>query len=174
VPKTEFRYGPVVVDQIDVRQTSCQTRADSLALSLRCIVLCCVVLYCIVSYCVVLYRIVLYRVVLYCIALHCIALYCVVLYRVVPCCIVLYCIVSYCVVSYRVVLYCIVFGCHSNGVWCLYYLTNGLLDLDAGRLARSQDPEGPAAGHPDTGFSWFSCVLDANAGMVPNYLPSCH
>jgi hypothetical protein len=59
-------------------------------------------------------------------------------------------------------------------VSCLYYLTNGLLDLDAGRLARSQNPEGPATGHPDTGFSWFSWVLDANAGMVPNYLPSCH
>jgi hypothetical protein len=32
---------------------------------------------------------------------------------------------------------------------------NGLIDLDAGRLARSQDPEGPATGHPDTGFSGF-------------------
>ena len=30
--------------------------------------------------------------------------------------------------------------------------------LDAGRLARSQYPEGPATGHLDTGFSWFPCV----------------
>ena len=51
-------------------------------------------------------------------------------------------------------------------VLCLSFDT-GLLDLDAGRLARSQNPEGPATGHLDTGFSWFSWVLDANAGMVP-------
>ena len=34
----------------------------------------------------------------------------------------------------------------------------GLLTLDAGLLARSQYPEGPATGHLDTGFSWFPCV----------------
>jgi hypothetical protein len=28
----------------------------------------------------------------------------------------------------------------------------------AGRLARSQNPEGPATGHLNTGFSWFPCV----------------
>jgi len=42
---------------------------------------------------------------------------------------------------------------------CLYYvyhLTTGLLDLDAGRLVRSQNPEGPATGHLDTGFLGFS------------------
>ena len=41
---------------------------------------------------------------------------------------------------------------------CLYYvyhLTTGLLDLDAGRLARSQNPEGPANGHLDKGFLGF-------------------
>ena len=31
----------------------------------------------------------------------------------------------------------------------------GLLDLDAGRLARSQNPEGPATGHLDPGFLGF-------------------
>ena len=30
--------------------------------------------------------------------------------------------------------------------------------LDAGLLARSQYPEGPATGHFGTGFSWFTCV----------------
>ena len=30
--------------------------------------------------------------------------------------------------------------------------------LDAGLLARSQYPEGPATGHLDTGFPWFPCV----------------
>ena len=41
---------------------------------------------------------------------------------------------------------------------CLYYvyhLTTGLLDLDAGWLARSQNPEGPATGHLDPGFLGF-------------------
>ena len=33
--------------------------------------------------------------------------------------------------------------------------TTGLLDLDAGRLARSQNPEGPATGHLDPGFLGF-------------------
>ena len=33
-----------------------------------------------------------------------------------------------------------------------------VLTLDAGLLARSQYPEGPATGHLDTGFSWIPCV----------------
>jgi len=33
-----------------------------------------------------------------------------------------------------------------------------VLTLDAGLLARSQYPEGPATGHLDTGFSCFPCV----------------
>jgi hypothetical protein len=33
-----------------------------------------------------------------------------------------------------------------------------VLNLDAGLLARSQYPEGPATGHLDTSFSWFPCV----------------
>jgi len=67
--------------------------------------------------------------------------------------------------------------CVCTMFMCLYYvyhLTTGLLDLDAGRLARSQNPEGPATGHLDPGFLGFSWVLDANAGMVPISLPSCH
>ena len=30
--------------------------------------------------------------------------------------------------------------------------------LDAGLLGRSQNPEGPATGHPGTSFSSFPCV----------------
>jgi hypothetical protein len=79
---------------------------------------------------------------------------------------------------------CTMYLCLHLAVLCicvcirLYYVSvfvlfdSGLIDLDAGRLARSQNPEGPATGHSDTGFSWFSWVLDANAGMVPNSLPS--
>jgi hypothetical protein len=40
-------------------------------------------------------------------------------------------------------------------VSCLYYFDNGLIDLDAGPLAISQNPEGPATGHPETGFLGF-------------------
>ena len=43
-------------------------------------------------------------------------------------------------------------------VYLLYYVCIVVLTLDAGLLARSQYPEGPATGHVDTGFSWFPCV----------------
>jgi len=43
-------------------------------------------------------------------------------------------------------------------VYLLYYVCIALFTLDAGLLARSQYPEGPATGHLDTGFSWFPCV----------------
>jgi len=34
-------------------------------------------------------------------------------------------------------------------------MSTGLLDLDAGLLARLQNPEGPATGHLDPGFLGF-------------------
>jgi len=40
-------------------------------------------------------------------------------------------------------------------VYLLCYVCIIVLTLDAGLLARSQYPEGPATGHLDTGFSWF-------------------
>ena len=43
-------------------------------------------------------------------------------------------------------------------VYLLYYVYITILTSDAGLLARSQYPEGPATGHLDTGFSWFPCV----------------
>ena len=43
-------------------------------------------------------------------------------------------------------------------VYVFYYVGIAVLTLDAGLLARSQYPEGPATGHLDTGFSWFPCV----------------
>ena len=38
-------------------------------------------------------------------------------------------------------------------MYLLYYVCIAVLTLDAGLLARSQYPEGPATGHLDTGFS---------------------
>ena len=46
----------------------------------------------------------------------------------------------------------------SSYVYLLYYVCIAVFTLDAGLLARSQYSEGPATGHLDTGFSWFSCV----------------
>jgi len=43
----------------------------------------------------------------------------------------------------------------SSYVYLLYYLCNAVFNLDAELLARSQYSEGPAIGHPDTGFSSF-------------------
>ena len=43
-------------------------------------------------------------------------------------------------------------------VYLLYYMCIVILTLDAGLLATSQYPEGPATGHIDTGFPWFPCV----------------
>ena len=40
-------------------------------------------------------------------------------------------------------------------LYYVYHLTTGLRDLDAGRLARSQNPEGPATGQLDPGFLGF-------------------
>ena len=48
---------------------------------------------------------------------------------------------------------CCYLMCICRTVWALIFFT-----LDAGLLARSQYPEGPATGHLDTGFSWFPCV----------------
>ena len=58
-------------------------------------------------------------------------------------------------------------------VYLLYYVCFDILALDAGLLARSQYPEGPATGHLDTGFFLFSLCLQANAEMVPQF-PSCY
>ena len=47
-------------------------------------------------------------------------------------------------------LYCALCTCRTV---CIDVFTS-----DAGLLARSQYPEGPATGHLDTGFTWFPCV----------------
>ena len=53
-------------------------------------------------------------------------------------------------------------------VYLLYYVCIVILTLDAGLLARSQYPEGPATGHLDTGFSWFPCVYKRMLRWFPS------
>ena len=43
------------------------------------------------------------------------------------------------------------------------------LTLDAGLLARSQYPEGPATGHLDTGFSWFPYIYKRMLRWFPSF-----
>ena len=54
-------------------------------------------------------------------------------------------------------------------VYLLYYVCIDILTLDAGLLARSQYPEGPANGHLDTGFSWFPCVYKRMLRWFPSF-----
>ena len=51
-----------------------------------------------------------------------------------------------------------------------YYVCAAVLHtLDAGLLASSQYPEGPATGHLDTGFSWFPCVYKRMLRWFPSF-----
>ena len=54
-------------------------------------------------------------------------------------------------------------------VYLLYYVCIAVLTLDAGLLARSQYPEGPATDHLDTGFSWFLCVYKRMLRWFPSF-----
>ena len=54
-------------------------------------------------------------------------------------------------------------------VYLLYYVCIAVLTLDAGLLARSQYPGGPATGHLDTGFSWFPCVYKRMLRWFPSF-----
>ena len=45
----------------------------------------------------------------------------------------------------------------------------GQHSIDAGLLARSQNSEGPATGHLDTGFPWFPCVYKQMLRWFPKF-----
>jgi hypothetical protein len=51
---------------------------------------------------------------------------------------------------------------------CLCICYTCCFTLDAGLLARSQYPEGPATGHLYTGFSRFPCVYKRMLRWFPN------
>jgi hypothetical protein len=54
-------------------------------------------------------------------------------------------------------------------VYLLHYVCIAILTLDAGLLARSQYPEGPATSHLNTGFSWFPCVYKRMLRWFPSF-----
>ena len=91
-----------------------------------------------------------------------------VLFTFCTCCI-LRCLV-FIVVSFLacivVVVLCVLL---SSYVYLLYYVCIAVFTLDAGLLARSQYSEGPATGHLDTGFSWFSCVYKQMLRRFPTF-----
>ena len=87
---------------------------------------------------------------------------CVSVYLICICCTLCVFVVSYvfcCTLRVFVVPY----------VYLLYYVCIAVLTLDAGLLARSQYPEGPATGHLDTGFSWFLCVYKRMLRWFPSF-----
>ena len=92
-----------------------------------------------------------------------------------------FCILCVFVISYVYFLYlmciCCTFMCICciyvyllySYVYLLYYVCIDILALDAGLLARSQYPDGPATGHLDTGFSWFPCVYKRMLRWFPSF-----
>jgi len=57
----------------------------------------------------------------------------------------------------------------SSYVYLLYCVCIDVFTLDAGLLATIQYSEGPATGHLDTGFSWFSCVYKQILRWSPRF-----
>ena len=62
---------------------------------------------------------------------------------------------------------------HDLNTIYLFFLLLFSFSLDAGRLAKSQYPEGPVTGHLVSGFSWFPWVLEQMLGWFPT-VPNCH
>ena len=77
------------------------------------------------------------------------------LYLMWICCILCVFVVSYVYLLHLMWICCILCVFVVRYVFLLYYVCIAFLTLDAGLLARSQYPEGPATGHIDTGFSTY-------------------
>ena len=78
---------------------------------------------------------------------------------------------SLCAFLLNVFVLCVLLSSH---VYLLYCMCIVILILDAGLLARSQYPEGPATGHLDTGFSWFPCVYKRMLRWFPSFQVASH
>jgi hypothetical protein len=78
-------------------------------------------------------------------------------------------VVSYVCLLYLMCICCIscVFVVLLMCICCTVFIA--VLTLDAGLLARSQYPEGPATGHLDKGFSWFPCVYKRMLRWFPSF-----
>ena len=84
-------------------------------------------------------------------------------------CVFVYVICICCILRVFVYVICICCILCVFVVYLLYYVCIAVLTLDAGLLARSQYPEGPATGHLDTGFSWFPCVYKRMLRWFPSF-----
>jgi len=98
------------------------------------------------------------------------------LYLMCICCILYVFVISYvyllylmCICCTLMCICCIYMYLLYSYVYLLYYACIDILTLDAGLLARSQYPEGPATGHIDTGFSWFPCVYKRMLRWFPSF-----
>ena len=97
-----------------------------------------------------------------CIFVNCICLACIV---VILCVFV----VPYVYSLYLMCICCTLYVFVVPYVYLLHYVCIAVLILDAGLLARSQHPEGPATGHLDTSLSWFPCVYKRMLRWFPSF-----
>ena len=106
---------------------------------------------------------------------NCICLACIVVilrvfvYLVCICCTLCVFVVSYVYLLYLMCICCTLCIFVVPYMYLLYYVCIAVLTLDAGLLARSQYPEGPATGHLDTCFSWFPCVCKRMLRWFPSF-----
>ena len=75
------------------------------------------------------------------------------LYLMCICCILCVFVYLMCICCTFMCICCIYVYLLYSYVYLLYYVCIDILTLNAGLLARSQYPEGPATGHLETGFS---------------------
>ena len=100
---------------------------------------------------------------------HIVIILCVFLYLICICYTLCVFVYLMCISCTFMCICCIYFYLLYSYVYLLYYVCIDILTLDAGLLARSQYPEGPATGHLDTGFSWFPCVYKRMLRWFPSF-----
>jgi len=86
----------------------------------------------------------------------------------VACIVVILCVFVYLILFVVPYVYLLYYTMYVYILYILYYVCIAVLNLDAGLLARSQYPEGPATGHLDTGIYWFPCVYKRMLRWFPS------